>query len=767
MSNETNFPNNTRTPQSANIPVESLSPFTRFCCSLGMIPASYKASMSYEEQLMWLCDYLENTVIPTINNNTDVTNEVQDLFNQLHDYVENYFTNLDVQQEINNKLDEMASDGSLISIIAPYLQPFINQQNQTIANAINLQNGRISQIENFVYASTNINPLVASSISGMTDTSRIYVLTTDGNWYYYNGSIWVSGGIYQSVQIDNDSIKPEMLKNVELYNLYNVNEIEYNKLSGTYQRLIIPAKAGETYGAFRRLNGEIIRSYSNNGTGSRNTLLYFFDSSMTDPDNTTGRLETNTNPTSDVTAPANTAYLVLYVANNTTNPYMPNDFMLCKMNNKSAESLVYYPYGYFFKFPYILQYSDGLLQIIDSIRNSIDELKEATIPPKKLDYVEIYNLYNVNEIEYNKLGGNYQRLIIPANAGEKYGAFRRLNGEIIRSYQGNGANSRSTLLYFFDSSMTDPDNTTGRLETNINPTSDVTAPANTAYLVLYIVNTTTNPYMPNDFMLCKMNDKSVDSLVYYPYGYFFKFPYILQYSDELKDSIQKLPHKGKKILGLGDSYTFLNYYGKYLEDETGIQFTPRGYNGASIRYVVSDNYTPTGGGGEIESLPITSQLLSQYDAVTVMAGTNNYGQSINPLGTINDEIGASTVHGDIKFVINKILSEKSDIEIIWCTQPFRLSYSQQPAPGGYEANTQGYTMQDVANAIIEECNHYGLPVFDFYSCSQWNSYSVKRENESLVENKFTYDGLHPKDGDGNGADLLGRSFGAFINSLRF
>ena len=195
MSNETNFPNNSNHPQSANIPVESLAPFTRFCCSLGMIPSSYKASMSYEEQLMWLCDYLENTVIPTVNNNTDVTNEVQELFNQLHDYVENYFTNLDVQQEINNKLDEMASDGTLISIVAPYLQPFIDEQNN-----------RISQVENFVYATTNINPLVASSISGMTDTSRIYVLTTDGHLYYFNGTTWADGGVYQAIQVANDSI---------------------------------------------------------------------------------------------------------------------------------------------------------------------------------------------------------------------------------------------------------------------------------------------------------------------------------------------------------------------------------------------------------------------------------------------------------------------------------------------------------------------------------------------------------------------------------
>lgn len=41
-------------------------------------------------------------------------------------------------------------------------------------------------------------PQVVSSVSAMTDTSKIYVLSTDGNWYYYNGSAWVSGGQYAS-----------------------------------------------------------------------------------------------------------------------------------------------------------------------------------------------------------------------------------------------------------------------------------------------------------------------------------------------------------------------------------------------------------------------------------------------------------------------------------------------------------------------------------------------------------------------------------------
>ena len=47
-------------------------------------------------------------------------------------------------------------------------------------------------------------PFTAATVSAMTDTSKIYVYTgsesgyTAGNWYYYNGSAWVSGGTFNS-----------------------------------------------------------------------------------------------------------------------------------------------------------------------------------------------------------------------------------------------------------------------------------------------------------------------------------------------------------------------------------------------------------------------------------------------------------------------------------------------------------------------------------------------------------------------------------------
>ncbi len=56
------------------------------------------------------------------------------------------------------------------------------------------------------------SPLVANAVADMTDTEKVYVYTgsetgyTSGNWYYYNGSAWVSGGTYNSQGIGDGTI---------------------------------------------------------------------------------------------------------------------------------------------------------------------------------------------------------------------------------------------------------------------------------------------------------------------------------------------------------------------------------------------------------------------------------------------------------------------------------------------------------------------------------------------------------------------------------
>ena len=131
-----------------NIDVQKLKPFTRFIYTIGVLPTSYLLSMTYEEQLIWLCNYLKETVIPTVNNNGLAVEELQAKYIELKSYVDNYFDNLDVQEEINNKLDEMVEDGTLQEIIADYLNSkaiFGFDTIQDLKESTNLINGSYAQ----------------------------------------------------------------------------------------------------------------------------------------------------------------------------------------------------------------------------------------------------------------------------------------------------------------------------------------------------------------------------------------------------------------------------------------------------------------------------------------------------------------------------------------------------------------------------------------------------------------------------------------------
>lgn len=132
--------------------------------------------------------------------------------------IKDFLDTLELQDEVNNKIDEMVEDGTFTRIISNYLDDYLaiyqtllnNEQTQRIASDNDLQ----SQISGLASGS----PLTASSTADMTDTTKIYVNTTNGHWYYYNGTTWTDGGTYQSTGIADGSVVwndfSEDLKNI-------------------------------------------------------------------------------------------------------------------------------------------------------------------------------------------------------------------------------------------------------------------------------------------------------------------------------------------------------------------------------------------------------------------------------------------------------------------------------------------------------------------------------------------------------------------------
>lgn len=129
------------TPEKEDLKI--LTPFKmQVLTNFPYIEADFDALTNYQ-LLCKVVEYL-NAVI---HNENEVTEQVTGLYNAyvaLQNYVNTYFDSLDLQSIVDNKLDEMAEDGTLADIVAEY----VRMQGQLVYNTVadmkaaeNIQNG--------------------------------------------------------------------------------------------------------------------------------------------------------------------------------------------------------------------------------------------------------------------------------------------------------------------------------------------------------------------------------------------------------------------------------------------------------------------------------------------------------------------------------------------------------------------------------------------------------------------------------------------------
>lgn len=170
-------------------------PFVRFVCSA--VPMVFDDSLSYYEALCALWKWLQDDVVNVINNNATVTEEYIQLTNDMKEYMDNYFDNLDVQEEINNKLDQMAEDGTLEEIMAHYLEAITVWSFDTVADmkaSTNLVNGSYARTAGFHSVGDGGGALYHITNTGVAD--EMYVIAV--------------GSLYANLIIQ-DYITPEVL----------------------------------------------------------------------------------------------------------------------------------------------------------------------------------------------------------------------------------------------------------------------------------------------------------------------------------------------------------------------------------------------------------------------------------------------------------------------------------------------------------------------------------------------------------------------------
>lgn len=118
---------------------------------------------------------------------------------------------------------------------------------------------------------------------------------------------------------------------------------------------------------------------------------------------------------------------------------------------------------------------------------------------------------------------------------------------------------------------------------------------------------------------------------------------------------------------------------------------------------------------------------TSYDVISLLGGVNDYNRDL-PLGSCGDTEN-TTIYGSLDVIAKYLTTNFSDSFIFFMT-PYRAYWCGVHC---LSQNSQGYNLEDVANAVKQVANKYNLPVLDLFNEGQF-------ELEMYASGS---DGLHP------------------------
>ena len=636
-----------------------------------------------------------NQIIEKTNLTGEQVENLTNASNTLKAYVDDYFENLDVTDEINAKLDEMAQSGQLQELLDQQYQALRSEVNQTINNNNVVINNRIDSLEdetnneinqfkneiNGVMTEQNqkinglhgFEPIVVTSSGEMTDTSRIYLLTTDSKWYYYDGTQWTAGGNYNMTAIADGSI--DFLKfDTTLQDTFDLDFAEkipipndlfqgycYNN-SGT---LGITQSAGYRYCTLNLENNSIYNFVGRDNWSCKGLVI-------ADPNDSNAVIFATSTDTSenDLLIKINKAGLKAYISWYYTAigdnadvliDNQPQGFSLSKLNLIKAKV--------------VLSNTADLVASYDGITSFQAETDVDQTFKIRTGSASSYTMY-----QYRLKKGKTYKI--------KYCKYYLGNGLVI-------TDNKYKCKYFGTSSTPETIEYTATFDgfiflfknPNVTPT---------------ITEETSTLNLPNDGIYEILKGKTV------------------AYDG---DSITESRTTGTHANG--------GAYPKLIADLTESNYVNNAVGGATLSY--EDGQT-----SHVISRSLTS-LPANADVYVFSGGLNDMWDN-RPLGTLTSDyttaVDDTTVIGALEQIFRYALTNFLGKPIIFViTQKIALPYNN---------NSQGYNQFDLCDAIISVCKKYSIPYYDAFNESGLNGWNEEQAEAYLNANQSqTADGTHP------------------------
>ena len=196
---------------------------------------------------------------------------LEETVQQFTDFVTNYFDNLDVQQEINNKLDQMAADGTLSALI----QPLFDEYKTEIDGIVATQNSTI----------TNINSRTNVLEARMDEFASLPPGATSGNAELLDIRVMETGETAASA---GDAVRGQVAYQYTFNKTSNQNLDEPDEFTPNYTTrttcyintsgVIVPGSSYNTFGPIALLPNQILYY---KGSGSNTTIAMWCEPDTT------------------------------------------------------------------------------------------------------------------------------------------------------------------------------------------------------------------------------------------------------------------------------------------------------------------------------------------------------------------------------------------------------------------------------------------------------------------------------------------------------
>lgn len=694
---------------------KEMTPFRRFILqSFPWIDANFDALTNYE--LMGkIIEYLNDI----ISNENAVQSNVQELYNSfvsLHNYVSNYFDNLDVQEEVNNKLDEMVEDGTMYRLTSNILANTYTELSEKIDDNYDILSNQISNID-------NLNPTAVSSTEQMTDTTKLYLNTTNGYWYYYNGTNWTQGGIYQNSIIAPKSVTPYNTTFMYPINLMPKNNYKQNYILN-YNDGSEVSFSGASYCADFFLIEENKSNVIALSPISKSLHIYFYDDDYTFI-SSTGL----SNSGEKKAIPSGAKYFRVAFQNGL---------------NANYYSLYYYE-------DYIN--GENLINIANVKNNYIQfDNQNLLYNSKKLSILPTF--YNMSTPLNTYIKGN--KITINETFTASQTAYKGFYitadfkvGDVLKIKLSNIPDTISRLLVF--STNNDPIASVGNNQTTISTLTEEIE----INITQTIYNNIKNKTLLLTFGFTSEEEATASFSVtvemkndFYYYNDFVKY---------VADSLSLA--QTKKVIAIGDSITALGNTNRgWLKYFNNIQPIEIIANTAVNAAIIKDNENTVYDGNPTESNPTNNVLGNQIqkiisnsyetpDFIVISIGTNGgitttendiYNSYYDNQGNKIDinNVDRTTIAGAFRYAIEKLQYIYPGVPIFWCS-PIQAANSIRNVNNINDWNKNLHLLCDYSSIICVDSNLCGI--CGIYETSGSNG-------------KYLIDGLHPNE---SGAKVLG------------